>query len=387
MKLSSLHVQNFRALRDFKVHKLGRVNLIVGKNNSGKSTVLEAIRIYAGGASTDLLKDILLYHGETIDWQDQEKFHNIDEGSPAFHHLFTGRNFPERDEDLINIGEIGTGLESIRIEHVVFKETIEKNEDGSQITRRTRVSKNQSSLLSEIISDQHQQYIHILKGEEIIQIFSFSVEKLRRVRFFTGNENTLLHSCEHIPTDFISFDKLAKDWDKVTLSGQEEKITRALRFIEPKLQKVVFVEDYNYRAPTKRTAKVKIEGEKSFISIKSMGDGMLRVLQLALKMIAAKGGFLLVDEFENGLHYSTQTGVWRFVFALAEELDVQVFATTHSWDCVESFAQIAAQNEEIDGVLFRVGRSARASNKDEVIAVEYDRQELATLTAAHVELR
>ncbi|MEI6730675.1 MAG: AAA family ATPase, partial [Pseudomonadota bacterium] len=58
MHLSSLHIKNFRMLEDFQVKKLGKVNLIVGKNNSGKSTVLEALRIYAGGANRYLLEAI-----------------------------------------------------------------------------------------------------------------------------------------------------------------------------------------------------------------------------------------------------------------------------------------------------------------------------------------
>jgi AAA15 family ATPase/GTPase len=63
--LNSLEIKNFRALEDFKVAKLGRVNLIVGKNNSGKSTVLEALRIYAGNAQRELLVDIAKSHDET----------------------------------------------------------------------------------------------------------------------------------------------------------------------------------------------------------------------------------------------------------------------------------------------------------------------------------
>ena len=61
-RLNSLEIKNFRALENFKVDKLGRVNLIVGKNNSGKSTVLEALRIYAGNAQRELLVDIEKSH-------------------------------------------------------------------------------------------------------------------------------------------------------------------------------------------------------------------------------------------------------------------------------------------------------------------------------------
>ena len=56
--LNSLEIKNFRILEDFKVSKLGRVNLIVGKNNLGKSSVLEALRIYAGNAQRELLEQI-----------------------------------------------------------------------------------------------------------------------------------------------------------------------------------------------------------------------------------------------------------------------------------------------------------------------------------------
>ena len=63
--LNSLEIKNFRMLEDFKVAKLGRVNLIVGKNNSGKSTVLEALRIYAEKATQGILDQIAASHHET----------------------------------------------------------------------------------------------------------------------------------------------------------------------------------------------------------------------------------------------------------------------------------------------------------------------------------
>ena len=62
--LKSLVIQNFRSLADFEVTKLGRVNLIVGKNKSGKSSVLEALRIYAGNAHQELLEKIAQGHDE-----------------------------------------------------------------------------------------------------------------------------------------------------------------------------------------------------------------------------------------------------------------------------------------------------------------------------------
>lgn len=65
---------------------------------------------------------------------------------------------------------------------------------------------------------------------------------------------------------------------------------------------------------------VKLSGVDRPVPLNSMGDGMLRVLQLALKLFAAKGGFLLIDEFENGLHYSVQEKVWALVFEVARAI-------------------------------------------------------------------
>ncbi|MDD5272083.1 MAG: AAA family ATPase, partial [Methylovulum sp.] len=87
--LNSLVIKNFRMLEDFSVAKLGRLNLIVGKNNSGKSSVLEALRIYAGEANVNLLKEIAENHNE--------KFPLAEESNQEFNaqfpyeDLFTGR--------------------------------------------------------------------------------------------------------------------------------------------------------------------------------------------------------------------------------------------------------------------------------------------------------
>lgn len=110
-------------------------------------------------------------------------------------------------------------------------------------------------------------------------------------------------------------------------------------------------------------------------------------MQIILKVLKARDGFLLIDEFENGLHYSVQPDVWRLVFELAKRYNIQVFATTHSWDCIESFAQVAKEREDLEGVLFRMGRSVRKSDNGKVIATEFDEDELYNLTKDKIEVR
>ena len=82
-----------------------------------------------------------------------------------------------------------------------------------------------------------------------------------------------------------------------------------------------------------------------------------------------------------------QEKVWGLIFAMAKLLNIQVFATTHSWDCIEAFSKIANQREDMEGVLIKMGRSIRDNNKGQVISSVFDEDELAQLTQADVELR
>ena len=90
-----------------------------------------------------------------------------------------------------------------------------------------------------------------------------------------------------------------------------------------------------------------------------------------LAMMNAKDGILLVDEFENGLHWSVQEEVWEKLFVLAEKLNVQVFATTHSRDCVQAFSEV--WNTQADqGAYFRLFQG-----EDQIRVQEYDAELLA----------
>jgi AAA15 family ATPase/GTPase len=106
-----------------------------------------------------------------------------------------------------------------------------------------------------------------------------------------------------------------------------------------------------------------------------------------LKLFGAKGGFFLIDEFENGLHYSIQEKVWELLFEMAERYKIQIFATTHSWDCIESFTKVAVRRTETDGVLFRLGRSVRTSDHGKIIATVFDEEALKNITQTDMEVR
>ena len=385
--LDSLLIKNFRALEHLEVPQLGRVNLLVGKNNAGKSSVLEALRLYAGCAQRPLLEAIAQEHDEPY------VLGEADDALP-FQALFTGRQFPAVDGVKVEIGSAKDARRKLTIEHVFSQETEEQSDSGL-VVRRQIISKAQ---LPEALYEASAA-LQVVKGERTLPPMLLATAGPRLRSFL--QESGLVELCGWVPTRFIAKDKLAQDWDKVALTVDEEVFKRALRIVAPELEDLAFVSDPDsrsvslrsspdsrlYRSRPSRSAKVKLAGLPSPVPLSSMGDGIQRVLQLTLKLLAAKGGFLLIDEFENGLHYSVQEKLWQLIFELSEQLDVQVFATTHSWDCIESFTKVAVARTQTDGVLFRLGRSVRTSDQGKVIATVFDEAALQNITQTDVEVR
>ena len=387
--LNSLKIKRFRALEDFSVAKLGRVNLIVGKNNSGKSTVLEALQIYARNGDFRLLSTLAKSHDEPSRL-DREAMPHTRYDFP-FASFFTGRVFPEGDEG-IEIGELESS-QLLSIEHGYYTEWEEtiSNETGETISRQhlKRISKADSASAEE---SSLVDALFIKKGASQRGFFQLDGRISRRG--LGGGVNAPYDlACAFIPTGFISINDLADEWDKITLTEKQETVKEALRLIDPSFLDISFVRDEREDSrryasqPLMRTAKVKLAGQPMPVPLGSMGDGMLRVLQIILKVFSAQGGFLLIDEFENGLHYSVQEKIWALIFKLAEQLNIQVFATTHSWDCIESFTKVAVDNQSSEGVLFRMGRSVRTSDNGKVIATVFDENQLQNITQADVEVR
>lgn len=392
--LKSLLIKNYRCLEDLRVDKLGRVNLIVGKNNSGKSTVLEALRLYAANGHRSVLEQIAADHDERFFLTDED----AEDLELPFEHLFTGRMFPG-DGTAIEIGECDS-KQALMIRHVLILEQQEQSvaPDGSAIERRRRRAVPPDQVAHDELDMLVSQGLQLQKGKHAVELaFERSNGVIGgRTRSPFELPNTL--PCSYIPTRFVDMDELAAEWDQVALTDHENTLKSVLRIIAPDFEDLAFVSkddryarrDYGnsrIRRQGQRTAKVKLQGVDKPVPLNSMGDGMLRLLQLVLKMFPARGGLLLIDEFENGLHYSVQKQVWDLVFELAERLDIQIFATTHSWDCIQTFAKVALERQDIEGVLFRVGKSARKSDIGKTIATVFDEDRLYQITEADIEVR
>ena len=131
----------------------------------------------------------------------------------------------------------------------------------------------------------------------------------------------------------------------------------------------------------------------------SLGEGLGRMFQLAVALQysatihkedhrreAFRNIFplLLIDEFEVGIHHTLQADVWRFVLKTAHELGVQVFATTHSWDCLKGFAEAVRDVPECDALAVRL---ENVEGEEQTGAIIIDRDSLPVVIRNSIEVR
>lgn len=129
--------------------------------------------------------------------------------------------------------------------------------------------------------------------------------------------------------------------------------------------------------------------DDSQVSTRALGSGAWRFATVVAAVGAAQAtsGIALVDDLGAGTHWSVQSALWDAIFRIADELGVQVVATTHNRDCVSAFSAAATQRRDVRALLHHLGRSARDSNRGDVVATTYDADVLELAIRAEIEVR
>ena len=358
---SSIRISGYRGLDSFRMEGLGRINLLVGTNNSGKTSILECIELLRSSGNRFVLSSIQGRRGEWGYTSDEDRQPHLDVA-----HLFANRDL--RCDVVIEANRNSTANSSSWNKKVrVSVDDLGDNEPELELDEQDQMEEDRVRFLRMDWSEVADKFKARLTPEGFLPMPG------RLIRGWNGSNKTV----QFIGTNGLSATGVVRLFDDLVLTESEEHVTQALRMVEPRIERIASVA--SERWPSFREAPsgvfLKLAGVADRIPIGSAGDGMWRMLGLALALANAKGGVLLVDEIDTGLHYSIMGDMWQMVSERAAALDVQVFATTHSRDCYESLAAIVEPDAQTAGVTIQridpgLGRAVGFSNDDILIAAE-----------------
>jgi AAA15 family ATPase/GTPase len=313
--LRSLRIENFRCFPTFELQQLGRINLLVGTSNSGKTSILEAIQLLTSQSNLESLREVMIGRGEYLLSDERGRDRELD-----IRHLFYGREIDVGSQLSIS-GSDGHNEEKITLS-VERSEQLSLFEDLRELAIQWLGQENESIKLP--LSPQA----------------GLPLDSVRRNRRDFKNPEA---RTQFVTSSSLTADKTIELFDRVVLTPEENLVTEALQTIEPSIERIATISSEKYRYPESRSGfVVRLANEDRRIPIGSMGDGIWRILGLTLALVNAKNGVLLVDEIDTGFHFSTMSDMWKLIRETAKRLNVQVFATTHNSDCWTSLAAIAS---------------------------------------------
>jgi AAA15 family ATPase/GTPase len=372
--LRDISLKNYRMFKDFQIDGLARVNLLVGPNNSGKTSLLEAIHLLMSPDDlVDTLDEILGYRGQIIladsriSNQPKELIYQI---APLFNNHILNSEFLliiESTQDYALSLQISYSSNFHEYEEFNTVDSVAKKIAGAY---NLVISKSKEDLKTIYFAEANKKGA---ASTSFVKHFSDS-ESHEKNHYLVKNKPSILMTSER-----LRFDTLAEMWDEIALTPKEEQIIKGLQILEPDVERFTLT-----RGQTAASSiLVKLRGRDNPIPLGSMGEGMIQILNLIMAAVMAENGVLLVDEIETGLYYDVQADMWRLLMEIAQELNIQIFATTHSWDCVRGFA--AALSEIQDSEL---GKLFRLSWRGELIrAIDYPAEQLEKAVDYGIEVR
>ncbi|MHC4741789.1 MAG: AAA family ATPase [Planctomycetota bacterium] len=355
--ISSLEITSFRGFKALSVDDLSRVNLFVGKNNSGKTTILEAADLAASEDSAAAIARCATRRGEMIIQRGERgaaKYADIA-------HLFHGHECEDGASFSIEGRENNVPIS-------VYCEVIPSDTE-SQMGKRLFSDEDSLEPRSSLMIK------HSSMDEPLIAPLSItgglSQDYLRR-------PSPKSRPCSFVRPETLDTFELQEFWDSIALTEEESNVIEALRILEPTIDRIAFLSDRTYAGGI----YVKLHGLENRIPMGTLGDGIRHLLTIALPLSRSRKGFVMIDEIDTGLHHSVMADMWRVLIETAKRLDVQVFATTHSLDCVRSLAWLYQR----DPSLCHAVRLHRVdSTRDRTVV--YGPDEIEMSAKEHVELR
>lgn len=317
--IKNIRIANFRGFDNLQIKDFKQINVFVGKNNSGKSSILEAIFLIAGMSNPNLSLNINKFRGYGIKVADDFKY--------LFHKL-NFKNVPEFKSSFENQSERTLKLIPLfKKQDLEDSYTAQKNGNSDTINASTSIP-----LINGLKLDFTTKEPNAQKQSFASSIYINPPEIQHN---FNNNYKENLHAV-FIAGDHKETNTLAR-YSEIVKRKKEHIVLKALKKIDPKIESIHALPDglfFNYN------------GIDELIPINISGDGVRRYLNIVTTIAEKTNSIILIDEIENGLHYTAHKLLWKSIFNIATEFKAQLFISTHS---IETLNCLKALMDEDSG--------------------------------------
>lgn len=339
-----IEIKRFRGIKDAVIGDFKRVNLFFGRNNCGKSSLLDALFL-ATGLSNPLLPinvNVMRGYNKTRLKDLELNFYNLDSAQPI--HICV-ENKEKRNIE-ISLFENNKRDVSFDTNTIDIHSNVIEGEYGLKFN----FAINDESFESELRFD-------LSTTTNTIDFPKKYVESLR---------------CIYL-TPKYDFNTSIQGLENILKNKDEDFIIEGLRFIEPRVKDFIFTEEGIF---------VDIGIEKR-IPINMMGDGVRKIVALLTVIYDCKDGIVLIDEISNGFHYSVMSNLWNVIIKAAIKNNTQLFITTHDYDSIKGLRDTALNIYDENVATFKLLRTS----DDELKALHYSLESVDYSINQEIEIR
>ena len=343
--LTSIHIEGFKGFKDTLIAPLRKVNLILGGQNVGKTSLLEAVYLGANHINN---------------FQQLPALFRLAEGRDSQRYLQSvfGKNRKWLVDLADNNGKVLRTTNNKDSEHDVFFDLYGTEIDGVKINRLIRgpdVGMHSPAMKVRLKNEK----IHFINPDDAAKEVLFV--------------NPLAVSV-HLPNQL----SVAQLFDKTIMTRKKKNLLDMLGRIESRL------EDMHSLSPDgEQRIYVELEGDGDALPLPQLGHGFSRLVHLYCSLLVTNAKLALIDEVENGIHYSSLPTLFQGIQDIAAKHDVQTLMTTHSWDCIRAAYKTFADAGNLqDFQLIRLERDG-----ENIRAVVINDEMLDTVMEAGYEVR
>lgn len=326
--LKELKIQNYRGIQNFEIDGFSRLNLIVGKNNSKKTTILESIYLNTSYASPS-----------------------------SFVQVTNSRNLRLTSS---NMKSLFNNLDTKKKIKINGKYTLKKNKEKDINIDITHLENQDEKIIQDNL-------LNIVQNKKNGLDYKASENKniVSSARMYADNNGNITinqdKKIEGLIDGFLvcpksKFDmNLISKFQRLEMIKLKNDLIKFLRILEPTLEDITVIGKEFY---------VSLEKIEEMIPLKLLGDGFINVFDIGVAVILGKN-IILIDEIENGIHYSVLKEVIKMIFVImSEKKELQLFISTHSMETIKLFVEIIGESEVQEDMLklFRIDLDEESVN-------------------------